>query len=183
MSEDQSFAAEPEKKGSKIWLILLILVGLPTILCGGCCGCMFFGKRVAKNSEPYQTALKRVVNDEQVIDRLGEPIEDGLLSNPQYKDNGNTGEAQFTYGITGPNGTARVETESVKEGGSWRLTKLTVTFGDDGSTINLLPGGKQDGGLEIDLNLGGGDEADSDQEDSDKGEASSDSGSSEDGKK
>lgn len=182
MSEDQSFAAEPKKGGSKIWLILFLVLGLPVLLCGGCCaGSFFIFRSVIKNSEPYKTALERVISDQAVVERLGEPIEDDAMP---FNSELNDTDALFTYGISGPNGTATVNTESVKEGGYWRLTKLTVTWGDDGKTINLLPNGELEGGLEIDLNLGDSSESDNDEGGTVEAEkAPSDSGSSEDDKK
>ncbi len=133
----------PAKGGSKAWLwiiiaILIVLI-LPVILCVGCCGgAAMFGIGAMKSSEPYQNALSKVKAHPDAIEHLGEPIEDGAVpTNSQFNDHGDTGDAAFTFTVTGPNGTATVNTEAVKEGGVWKTTVLTLTF-DDGHTHNLL---------------------------------------------
>jgi hypothetical protein len=122
-----------------MWLVPL-LVGLPLLICGGCCvGSFFFGSRALATLEPFTTALERIQNDGIVRDRLGEPIEPGMFpSHFQFNDQMDTGNAEFQFDVSGPKGSAKVSTEADKQSGNWRTTKLDVTF-EDGETISLVP--------------------------------------------
>ena len=103
---------------------------VPILICAGVCA-GFFGVVVAalKSSEPYQTALKRVQADPQVIERLGQPIRDAswVPSGSVNIRNGG-GNANLMFKVAGPKGSASVRTEARRIQGKWGTTTLEVTF-------------------------------------------------------
>jgi predicted small lipoprotein YifL len=131
----------PQKSGSKTWLWILIavLVVLPLVLCAGCCGCGGLAfMNAMKNAPPYVEALQTVQANQQVVDKLGQPIEGGLPMG-NFNIQNNTGEADFTFTATGPKGAATVSVKAEMVAGTWRTTSLNVKF-TDGSSIDLVGG-------------------------------------------
>ena len=119
------------------WFVpVTLLVGV--LLCGGCCGGILTAVLgVIKSSEPYQMALKRVQADPQVIDRLGQPIEEtGWFPMGNIEITGPGGEAQLQFSVAGPQGKAQVFTEAVRQAGQWEQRKLTVRL-SSGETLVL----------------------------------------------
>ena len=140
--------AEPRQRswfGRNWWWVLLVaLVVFLLVCCGVCGGLGFFGLAAIKQSEPYQLALEEVRQNPEVIKRLGEPIEDGLVPVGEVSIENNRGSANLLFDVTGPNGTAHVMSQAQMVGGSWGLTQLEVTF-DTGEriTIDTAGGGRQ----------------------------------------
>jgi hypothetical protein len=144
----------PPNSGGSSWLVvLLVILGLLVLTCGGlCAGCVIIGQRTAatvgKAVGEFATHLalipafaatqQAVDNDPQVIDRLGQPIE--TLAMPTRQ---NTGELKpagetFQYDIRGPKGTAIVSGVATADSptGPWRVSTITVRF-TDGSVITV----------------------------------------------
>jgi hypothetical protein len=144
----------PPKSGGSSWLwILLVILGLLVLTCGGlCAGCFVIGQRTVVQVgkavgeavshlaliPAFAAAQQAVDNDPQVIDRLGQPIE--TLAMPTRQ---NTGELKpagetFQYDIRGPKGTAIVSGVATADlpTGPWRVSTITVTFAD-GSVITV----------------------------------------------
>lgn len=122
-----------------LWFIPLLLL----LSCGLCCGVCGLGGFATfmglKDSEAYQLTLERVRSDERVIERLGEPITDGLIPTNANINLNATGEdtANFMFTVTGPKGSGTVTADLVAPGEEWQFTTLTVNF-DDGEALNLL---------------------------------------------
>ena len=87
-----------------------------------------------KSSTPYQTALTIVQESPEVQARLGAPIKDaswwpsGRLEVSKY---GGNGTAAFNFTVSGPQGTAVVQTEARMVEGEWNVNDLFVRFADD----------------------------------------------------
>jgi hypothetical protein len=112
----------------------LVLILLPL----GCClGILGGGLMVLKNSEPYQMALERVRTDPQVIQKLGEPVQEASwFPVGSVETNNDGGSAILNFDVAGPKGKAHVMSQSKRIGGKWGITSLEVRFAD-GPPISL----------------------------------------------
>ena len=101
------------------------------LLCGGCCIGIFgavFG--VLKSSEPYQMALERVQKDPQLIQHLGEPIEEvGWFPSGEITVQNGRGDARFDFEVAGPKGKAHVRAEADPPLGGASMTTRPIFFG------------------------------------------------------
>ncbi len=141
MADSDPTPATPADRPRRGWLRRNWLWFVPTtvlVLCGGFCIGIFglvFG--LLKSSDPYQMALQRVQNDPQVIQLLGQPIEEsGWFPTGQLNIENDRGDARFDFDVAGPNGKAHVHTEARRISGRWGLTRLEVTP-EDGQRIVL----------------------------------------------
>jgi hypothetical protein len=144
-NDESRFNAEPPPPPERGWFSrnwlwavpggLLLLCLCPIGCCAGIVGGTMAGIR---GSEPYETALARVQTDPAVIERLGEPIETGFFGTSGGVNVQNqSGTADLTFPVSGPNGQASVHTTATLTKGIWQTDTLTVTF-DDGTQIDLL---------------------------------------------
>jgi hypothetical protein len=110
------------------WLVPTALLG-SVVLCGGCClGIFLLAFGVLKSSEPYQMALERVKNDPQVIEQLGEPIEEsGWFPTGEVNIQNGSGRAGLYFNVAGPEGKGQVHAEAQRIDGRWSLTLLEIT--------------------------------------------------------
>ena len=125
-------------------------------ICGGCCqppcwswscpaaaaGGSSGGSSALKSSEPYQMALERVRTNRDVIELLGEPVEEAgwmPTGNFSYHTNNGvaSGRASFNFSVSGPKGTAHVHAEAICRNGKWSFRVLRVTPASGGRTISL----------------------------------------------
>jgi len=90
-----------------------------------------------KNSGAYQQALQTAQDDPRVRSQLGEPIEAGWWMTGSINVSGTSGEADITFPIEGPQGTAKLNLSAEKRGGNWEFSYLTAQF-EDGSEVDLL---------------------------------------------
>jgi len=122
------------------WFVPTIVL-VPILICAGACA-GFFGLVVGvmKSSEPYQTALKRVQADPQVIERLGQPIRDATwVPSGSVNIENDRGKANLMFKVAGPKGIASVRTEARRIQGKWGTHVLEVTFAD-GKRVSLDTG-------------------------------------------
>ena len=137
---------QPRPRGwlsRNLWWLLptsFLVVALPI---GCCAGIFFWLVGSLKSSESYQMALKRVCADRQVIDILGEPVEatswmpTGDFS--YHINNGvASGEATFSFKVSGPKDTAVVHAEMLCRDGKWEFRVLQVTPTSSGKVISLV---------------------------------------------
>jgi len=125
-----SYAQPPAQSGTPFWLYGLGAVGLFFMCCcGGCFLIPFFLAPDA--SAAYTAAADTVKSNAQVMDKLGTPLTTGFPSQSQVNLNNNTGDASFTFTVTGPQGEGTVRSQLVKENGQWKPTMVRVTFDDN----------------------------------------------------
>ena len=139
---DQAPGSAPTRRRSSrgcLWLVLGALAVL-VLVCTGLCAVGFFVVfGVIKSSEPYRMALEQVQQDPQVIERLGQPIEDAtLMPTGEVQVEGDQGTANLHFTVEGPQGTASVSAQARRVGGQWGLTTLAATF-ENGDRLNLDP--------------------------------------------
>ncbi len=108
----------------------LTLIVIAVLMIGG----LFFTLTSAmEESEPFQYALEKINQDEQIIELLGSPIEkDGhIQGNYQWK-NGKKG-ADLLVPIKGPKGTATLFVKARGEDDEWVYDEIRVEIGDAGA--------------------------------------------------
>ncbi len=123
------------------WMWVVPVGGCTTLIIIGVIfvGTLFFGvTKMFKNSTPYDYALEQASNNPDIIFILGNDIEaDGMISgNISFKND--SGEADFSIPIKGPNGKGRIFVIAEKKDGLWVYEKLYVLIKETQEEINLL---------------------------------------------
>ncbi len=78
-----------------------------------------------KDSEPYRLSFGIASTDPEVISIVGTPIGSGFVTG-NMQTSGPDGEANLSYDIKGPNGSATVFVNSVMKMGKWSINCLEV---------------------------------------------------------
>ena len=149
----------PKSGGTSVLKIVLIVLAVLIIGCGGlCAGCLVIAKRAGTAFKAsleeglqsvqlavvYGQAMESVKSDASVVERLGEPItpaDEGEGVKWPYKREGtgelNSAGEKLQFDVKGPKGkgivTALAEPDSE---GLYRAVKITVMF-DDASSIEV----------------------------------------------
>lgn len=142
MSTAQTSVNKPRERGwfgrNWKWFLPTLVVLVIGLGAAGVFGVLYFTAAVKKSSVPYQTALEAVKASPQVIEKLGEPIEDVTrFPAGQILSSGRMKEADFRFQIAGPKGKAEVATRAREIEYQWGTTTLEVTFADD-TRANLI---------------------------------------------
>jgi len=127
-------------------MIILIVLGVLLLLCAGICGgCVYLTQSAVSSGAAWielspvmSASMLATQSDQQVIDKLGEPIEITAIPTrigtgelkPQNED--------FQFEMKGPKGTAKVKGSATKDVGTWKVTAITVQT-SDGATFNVPP--------------------------------------------
>ncbi|MDA7716998.1 cytochrome c oxidase assembly factor 1 family protein [bacterium] len=102
-------------------------------------GSLIFGvSELISESVPYQDAIKKVNEDEYVINILGEPIETDGMMNGSLSYKNNQGSADISIPIKGPNGEAELYLVGTKENDQWTYTEMYVIIEETDEQIDLL---------------------------------------------
>ena len=133
---DRAGVSSPEPSGRpRKWPCLIVVVAVILFfLClgvGG--GVLVFISASRKSSPPYRMALEQVQTDRQVIEQLGQPIEDATMLPAANND---SGRASLDFDVAGPSGKAHVRAEARMIGGQWGLTSVEVNI-DGGEHLSL----------------------------------------------
>jgi hypothetical protein len=146
----------PKSGGTSVLKIVLIVLAVMLVVCGGlCAGCLVIvnkagtafkaGLESIQLSPAYAKALESAQENEAVVARLGEPITTDVGENIQWpykrQGQGNLNPAGETlqFDIKGPKGKA-VVTVVAKAGpeGMYQASRITVMF-EDTSSIEVPP--------------------------------------------
>ena len=133
-------APQPQRSRTGCWLFGLGGAGclVALLVCGGFFGAIVVGvTAMIKNSDPYQDSLQLAQQDRQVIAAIGQPIEASFFVQGSIDLNNNDGDANVTYNISGPNGSANVHVVGTKTAGTWTYQTMTATT--NGKVIDLAP--------------------------------------------
>jgi hypothetical protein len=89
--------------------------------------------------EAYRMAMEAANANLQLVARIGQPIQAGLLISGSVEANPASGKADLAIPVSGPKGNGTLYVAAVKKVGRWSLTDLT--FGENWSPkqIDLLP--------------------------------------------
>lgn len=115
--------------GGCLTLIIVVVILIASV---------FYGVTgMLKNSTPYEEAFETASTNEQVLDALGEPIEqDGIFKGSINIEN-DGGKADIEVPIKGPNGSAVLHVVGEKQDGNWSYSTMTVTLDGSGEVIYL----------------------------------------------
>lgn len=145
MIEDLPNAETPQRKSwwvrHRIWVISLAVL-VPVVCVGIIAAITFFVMGVIKSSEPYTRSLQIVQADAEVQAALGTPIESSWLVmgsvHMDYGRRSTTGDADITYGVSGPNGEGDVHAVAQCDNNVWTFSLVAVDV--DGQLIDVTPG-------------------------------------------
>lgn len=116
--------------GGCLTVILLFVFGI---------GAIIFGvSKAVKNSTPYEYALERTQNDNEVIAALGESIETTGILSGNISLGADGGEVDFMIPVKGNRGAGEIYVLGEKIDGEWVYEKFYVLIKDTGEEINLL---------------------------------------------
>ncbi|MFT6796981.1 MAG: hypothetical protein ACJART_002129 [Maribacter sp.] len=101
-------------------------------------GSIFYGvTTVLEESQPYEYALEKINQDEEITNSLGSPIEkDGMIQGSYNNNNGNK-TADIKIPISGPKGSGTLFVEATGENGDWTYNVIRVEIKDN-EHIDLL---------------------------------------------
>jgi len=101
-------------------------------------GSIFYGVTTAlEESQPYEYALEKINQDQEITSVLGSPIEkDGMIQGSYNYSNGKK-SADIKIPVSGPNGSGILFVEATGEDDNWTYNIIRVEINDD-STIDLL---------------------------------------------
>ena len=91
-----------------------------------------------RNSDPYKDSLARARNDPRVIAALGSPMKPGLFITGSINTTNDSGSADLTIPISGPNGKGSIHVKATKTSGKWSYSEMKATVNE--KEINLLEG-------------------------------------------
>jgi hypothetical protein len=125
------------------WLVPSILVlGLLALIT--LFGLMLYGvSSMMKSSDAYKVAVERAQNDPNVIQAIGEPIEEGFFASGNINTSGSTGNADMAIPLSGPKGDATVYFVAEKIAGQWQYSDLVVEIENSKDRIDLLKSEEQ----------------------------------------
>ncbi|MFL1894648.1 cytochrome c oxidase assembly factor Coa1 family protein [Aquimarina sp. 2-A2] len=116
--------------GGCLTIILLVILFL---------GSLVFGvSKMVTSSDPYESGLERVRQDQYIVGILGEPIEtDGIMQGSLSFEN-DKGTADISIPIKGPKGKARLYVVGTKQKDHWNYSEIYVIIDDTNEQIDLL---------------------------------------------
>ena len=132
----QNQQQQPQKSGCLTWFaigcVVVIVLGV-----AGIGGIFYFVVSLIRSSDVFKEALHRAQSNPQVIAALGQPIEPGIWAAGSINIDNNSGNADITFPIKGPNGKASIEVTATKRGGQWTYSRMRVNP-EKGPVIDLL---------------------------------------------
>ena len=101
-------------------------------------GSVFYGvNSIIENAKPYEYALEKINQDEEITSQLGTPIEkDGMVQGSMNYTNGD-GRADIRIPVSGPNGSGLLFVKASSEDDTWTYHEIRVEIKDD-QIIDLL---------------------------------------------
>lgn len=107
--------------------------------CGGF-GVLIFSLTLGalKSSEVYKDSLAKARANPQVTAALGTPIEPGFSISGNLNVNNDSGNAELSYPISGPQGSGTMYVTATKAAGRWNYSTMVCEIGSSGTRINLL---------------------------------------------
>jgi len=127
--------------------LILVVVVLPLATCGGL---FYVIMSSMKDSDVVRESFTRAKANPVLVERLGTPIEMGMLVSGSINVTPADGRADLVIPISGPKGKGRVNVLAVKAAGEWHYRVMRVTL-EGGERVNLLTEAEQKQPHELDL--------------------------------
>ena len=121
-----------------IWVVSLASALGLAILGGFVFAVFMFVIRMMHSSGSYREAMARATQDPTLIAAIGTPIEEGFMMTGKISENGETGSADLTIPLSGPNGAAKLHLRASKSAGVWKYSQLQVKVDATNQWIDLL---------------------------------------------
>ena len=118
--------------GGCLTLIIIFFVFLGSVIFGV--------SKAFTSSTPYQDALIKAQEDEYIVQVLGEPIETNGIMQGELNFKNNTGMADISIPIKGPEGEARIYVVGTKQNDTWTYSELYVIIEETNEQVDLLWG-------------------------------------------
>ncbi len=90
------------------------------------------------SSEPAKAALRRAQSNSQLVERLGQPIKQGLIVSGNIQYNGPSGHAELSIPLSGPKGKGTLYSISNRRMGLWEFEALQFAADGQESRLDLL---------------------------------------------
>ena len=103
---------------------------------------LFLGGFMARCDGAYPLAMKQVNSCKAVTEKLGEPVEQKLFGRSwgsSSTSGGQSGTAQWSIAVAGPNGSGRYSYAAELHGGAWQVLRASLEVED--KQISVLPCG------------------------------------------
>ncbi len=111
--------------------VLPIGIGAALIIVIGCCGGTIYSvMMMLRGSEVHDMAYERATTDPRVIERLGSPIEEGMMVQGQISYSNDDGAAVLQIPIKGPTTKAQINVTAERTDGAWIILYLDVEFSE-----------------------------------------------------
>jgi ABC-type Fe3+ transport system permease subunit len=98
----------------------------------------FVGITSLMKGEAYNQSLARIVENQEVIDLLGTPVEAGFFVLGNVSTSGPNGKAELQYSLSGPKGEAEAYVYAYKKLGQWELYQVVVFNGNTDQIIQVV---------------------------------------------
>ena len=111
-------------------LFLVAILGIGTLTVG-----VF---SLLKSSDAYQDSLTIVQNSPELQERLGTPIEPGFFMTGSINVSNDTGTADITYPVSGPNESGKVRVVAEKDREGWHFSRITYYPEEGPGSLDLI---------------------------------------------
>jgi TonB family protein len=132
---------QPQQKGclGRNWKWMLPVGCLGLVLGAAALAVVIFlaAMSAVKSSDVYQGALRAAQAHPAAVERLGEPIKDGLFVKGNVKFNAGSGSADFEIPVSGPKNSGTLFVTAVNPDGAWMYERLDLSVAG-GGTVSLL---------------------------------------------
>jgi hypothetical protein len=146
MSAQAAVPAPPSNWWSRNWKWFVPTGCLTLILLFGLFMALIFTVVMGsmKSSDAYKEAVARARANPNVVEKLGTPIQEGLLVTGNIKVQNSSGDADLEIPISGPKGKAVIHAVATKSAGKWEYSRLTVAMEGQPELDLLGPGPGQE---------------------------------------
>jgi len=121
-----------------IWIIPVGCVGITAAILLFIGAIFIFVFSLIKDSPVYEGALDRAAEHPDVIEMTGDPLEPGWFVSGNIAVNNQTGNADLSIPVSGPDGSGQLQVEATKSGGEWQYDSLNFFDESGGPPIDLL---------------------------------------------
>ncbi len=120
------------------WFVPACCLVVFLFIAGGIAGILALIEGSIKQSGAYTQSLALAQSNPQVIAQIGQPVAAGFFVSGNINVNGDSGDADISFPVSGPKGKGKVYAVAKKIADQWQFQ--TLLFGADGQTgrIDLL---------------------------------------------